>query len=390
MNLFSLGLLAAAASAAPTTGKPTASTLASMKYQYSFEAFTADFAKSYESDAVRAKAAEAFAANLKKIELHNGAVPAPSWVMGVNDYTDMTAEEFKAVKMGRSKPTAFEHNKLTAEEQANFELHHANDVAISQLPNSVDWRTKGVVTPVKNQGGCGSCWAFSTAETIESHLAIKYGKLLELSEQEFVDCVPNPNKCGGTGGCDGATQWLGFKYAAANGVTTETSYPYTAQTQKCKLADKKTVGNVSDYVRLPANNYSALMNAVVNVGPIAISAAAEPWQMYERGVFKSKCNADVDHAIQLVGYGTDEGAFGHSQDYWLVRNSWGASWGEKGYIRIERFGDGKEPCAEDKTPDDGTACAGGPKELEVCGLCGIMSDSSYPTGGSIYPSVAEM
>lgn len=257
----------------------------------------------------------------------------------------------------------------------------------SRQPNLVDLKRlrNKRHSLLKNQGGCGSCWTFSTAETVESHLAIMTGKPpLVLSEQELVDCMPNPDQCGGTGGCEGGTQWLGFDYYAKHGITLESDYPYTGKDGKCQ--EFKPVANISSHVRLPANNYTALMNAVANIGPIAISAAAEPWQMYESGVFSNSCNADVDHAIQLVGYGTNKGVFG-TKDYWLVRNSWGASWGEKGYIRIERFGAHKdEPCSADNKPLDGTGCKGGPPSIQVCGLCGILSDSSYPLGGSIFPS----
>ena len=101
--------------------------------------------------------------------------------------------------------------------------------------------------------------------------------------------------------------------------------------------------------------------------------------MYEEGVYDGRCGTDIDHAVQLVGYGTDGG-----KDYWLVRNSWGDDWGEDGYIRIRRFGDGKEPCGTDRRPQDGTGCSGGPKTVEVCGRCGILSDSAYPTGAFLY------
>lgn len=222
--------------------------------------------------------------------------------------------------------------------------------------------------------------AFSTAETVESTIAIATGKPpLVLSEQELVDCLPNPKQCGGTGGCEGATQWLGFDYVSKNGMASEAGYPYTAADGQCKqFTPVVHPGVIGSFVRIPPNNYSALMNAVVNVGPIAISAAAEPWQTYESGVFSSDCGADVDHAIQLVGFGTDGGS-----DYWLVRNSWGGSWGEDGYIRIKRFGDkGQEPCQTDSQPGDGTGCKGGPSSVQVCGLCGILSDSSYPIFGA--------
>ena len=302
----------------------------------------------------------------------------------------------------------------------------------------------------------------------------------------LIACTPCPAprslQCGGTGGCNGATQELAFGYIAGiapakapgPGITLESDYPYTAQTGSCKPNKIKPVATFtkwggggrggrarvrdlcspcnlpppppssSSYTTLPFNNYSALMNAVVALGPIAISAAAEPWQIYESGVFSSPCGTDVDHAIQvgleagaagdelwggrkrkrlpvwrrtglapqrnssslpppqLVGYGTDAAS---GLDYWLVRNSWSAAWGEAGYIRIKRFGDGKEPCAQDPNPSDGdgacvccaacfalpctprgslrAGCKNGPPSILVCGLCGILSDSSYPNGAAL-------
>jgi len=136
------------------------------------------------------------------------------------------------------------------------------------------------------------------------------------------------------------------------------------------------VASNSGYVQLPTNNYTDLMNAVATKGPIAISVAAGGfgWQLYFGGIMSGSKNFDQDHAVQLVGYGTDG-----AKDYWLVRNSWG-NWGEKGYIRLQRFGEGKEPCGVDKTPGDGSACAGDKKPRTYCGECGILSPSSYPTG----------
>lgn len=421
-------IIAALSFSFATAAGPNAQQLATRNYNYSFEEYAKDFSKAYihdlSSPASIASERAAFAANMKKIQAHNSQSPKPNWLMGVNDFTDLSSDDFKK-KMLLSGGHFRE--PLTPEEKRASNDALSSHAPVSSLPDSLDWREKNVVTQPKNQGACGSCWAFSTAETIESHLAIKFGKLLELSEQQFVSCMPNPQKCGGTGGCEGATQWLGFAYAEA-GVTTEDSYPYDGTTGTCDKSKVKPVGNVSGVVRLPANNYSALMNAVVDIGPIAISAAAEPWQMYESGVYDGKCGTDVDHAIQLVGYGSGNAGgdchvsksnredcgkdnkeecekagccFEHlpfekpqcfkagpdsGADYWLVRNSWGKSWGEQGYIRIQRFGESAagEPCATDSKPDDGTGCKGGPKTEQVCGLCGILSDSSYPTGGAIF------
>merc|ERR1739848_765165 len=189
----------------------------------------------------------------------------------------------------------------------------------------------------------------------------------KLSPQQIVSCSPNPDECGGTGGCDGSTQPLAFDYTKTAGLTTEQSYPYTAQTGRCQKSKIKPVAYNADYVELPSNDYTALMDAVANVGPVAISIAASgfQFQFYGGGVL-SNCNDYVmDHAVQLVGYGTDSG-----KDYWTVRNSWG-SWGEKGYIRMQRYGEGNEPCGTDKRPQDGDACDGDTDPRTYCGECGI-------------------
>merc|ERR1712187_835811 len=232
-----------------------------------------------------------------------------------------------------------------------------------------------------NQGACGGCWAFSAAETLESHLAIATGKPAPtLSTQQLISCTPNPKHCGGTGGCDGATQPLAFNYTESAGITTAEAYPFEGGTGTCEPSKIKPVAKVAGFALLPQNNYTALMNAVATKGPIAISVAAGGlgWQLYGGGIMKSgpfNKGFDIDHAVQLVGYGEENGIM-----YWIVRNSWGR-WGESGYIRIQRFGEGKEPCGMDNKPQEGMACKGDDAPVEYCGLCGILAQSSYPTGG---------
>jgi cathepsin L len=399
------------------------------KTTYTFDHFVREFTPQFADEAERTYRRDVFNENLAKIHAHNSATPRRSFTMGVNKFAAMTAAEFRQYYRGHSASMS----ETFQAEPVDLSSH----VPVEDLPASIDWRDKKVVTPAKNQGACGSCWAFSTAETLESHIAIKTGKLFKFAPQQFVSCVDNVQKCGGTGGCEGATQWLGFNYSIGAGITTEESYPYTASDSKCDKADIKPVATIKGYVRLPKNNYSALMNAVATIGPIAISAAAEPWQLYESGVFDQACGTDVDHAIQLVGYGgsstpgpspsppsppspgdctsigdkgsclsegchwcnylgsdfcmsekcpnTASSVIADGGAYWLVRNSWGAGWGEQGYIRIARYGQTSqgEPCATDTKPLDGTGCKGGPSSFKVCGLCGLMSDSSYPTGGAL-------
>jgi len=259
---------------------------------------------------------------------------------------------------------------------------HDSSVRGAALPPFVDWRTKGVVTPVKNQAACGSCWSFGAAEAIESHWAIKTGKLVVLSEQNILDCTQNPRHCGGTGGCGGATFELAFE-AMKNqtGIAAESTYPYQSgggQNFPCRFDKQKTpvAATVTGYVGLPSNQYTPLMNAVANQGPISITVDASAWSLYGSGVFDG-CNQgspDLDHAVLLVGYGTDA----QKGDYWLIRNSWDASWGEQGYIRLRRTAAEETRCAFDTNPGDGTACDGDPPKVWVCGTCGILYDTAYP------------
>jgi len=244
-----------------------------------------------------------------------------------------------------------------------------------------------VVTKAKDQGGCGSCWAFSATEALESAAAIaSNGKAPVLSPQQLVSCSPNPKHCGGTGGCDGSTQELAFQYTEGTGLSLESSYRYEGVTGTCEKSKIKPVVSNAGYVKLPRNNYTALMAAVATVGPIAISVAAGglEWQFYGGGVYGGKgCGYVEDHAVGLVGYGTKG-----KKDYWIVRNSWGETWGQKGYMLLERFGEGKEPCGTDRKPGDGGACAGDTKPITLCGACGILSDSSYPTGVKMLTELA--
>lgn len=198
---------------------------------------------------------------------------------------------------------------------------------------------------------------------------------MELSPQQVVSCSQNPHHCGGTGGCKGSTQPLAFNYTQFAGMTKETDYPYKQVDGVCDPRKINPVGyNTGGYVKLPVNDYTALMTAVATKGPVSISVAASNMQFYGGGIL-GDCNDFVmNHAVQLVGYGSENG-----KDYWLVRNSWG-SWGEVGYIRVQRHGEGQEPCGTDGNPKDGEACDGDKTKPTYCGECGILSSSSYPVG----------
>jgi len=331
---------------------------------YSYTQYVAEFAK----NAVDASREAIFNDNMALIRQHN-ADESKTWFAAPNEFTDWTNEEFVAHRTGHSP-----HPNMNRAAKSNF--------ALEDLPDRIDHReTEGRVTPVKNQGSCGSCWAFSATETLESHLSVATGEAAPiLSPQQIVSCSPNPRHCGGTGGCKGSTQPLAFNYTSTVGITTESNYPYRGSTGTCDQSKIQPVAINDGFEMLETNDYTELMTAVATKGPVAISVAAGGigWQLYGGGIYKNGgllgCNFVVDHAVQLVGYGEDSGTM-----YWLVRNSWG-SWGEKGYMRLKRFGEGQEPCGVDKKPKDGMACDGDTDKPTYCGLCGIMSSSSYPTG----------
>jgi cathepsin L len=200
------------------------------------------------------------------------------------------------------------------------------------MPEIVDWRTKGAVTEVKNQGQCGSCWAFSATGALEGQNFRKTGKLVSLSEQNLIDC----SEAFGNHGCQGGLMDFAFQYIKENhGIDTEESYPYEAENDKCRYTKKDIGASDVGYVDIPQDDETALMKAVATMGPvsIAIDASQESFQFYAKGVYhEPACSSkDLDHGVLIVGYGTESG-----EDYWLVKNSWGTTWGDNGYIKMAR------------------------------------------------------
>jgi cathepsin L len=308
---------------------------------YTFDQYIKDFKKDYTVGSAEYASRKAiFEQQVESIVAFNRD-PTQTYKQGVNRHTDLTHNEFKQNIRGIAKGmknsvgnsylrslSASEHQTPTKEEMA-------------ALPTNVDWRDHGVVTPVKDQGHCGSCWAFASAATLESHAAINSGSLKTLSTQQLVSCIPNPMSCGGSGGCGGAITELAFSYVQLYGLTSEYKYSYqsyySGETGACQYEELLPSAEVEadGYIRLPLNDYDALLHAVATVGPVTVSVDASQWKNYESGVFNGCSytdNIDIDHAVVLVGYGTDE-TLG---DFWLVRNSWGTGYGENGYIRIHR------------------------------------------------------
>jgi cathepsin L len=343
------------------------------KHTYTFAHFKAEFGRAYATGAEHALRKGIFERRLASIIAHNNG--NSTWKRGINRFADRTDAEYKAV-LGLKGSRSQSRYKSDHWIQAPADLWDNVDVSGFAGAN-VDWRTKGVITPPKDQGGCGSCWTFATAETIESYNALKNNKLVTLSEQQILDCTPNPNNCGGTGGCGGGTVELAVaRIVEMGGLSTEDSYPYVSgggQNFQCDSSKLNYAVNVSKYIDLPSNMLPPVLTHVATTGPLAISVDASSWSDYESGVFDgcNNVNPDLDHAVQLVGFGTDPSL----GDYWLVRNSWGSGYGEDGYIRLKRYA--RPPCGIDNTPGDGDGCSGGPPSVKVCGNCGILYDTTY-------------
>jgi len=217
---------------------------------------------------------------------------------------------------------------------------------------------------------------------LETHAELLGSPAAHLSYEQLVDCVPNPQECGGQGGCRGATAELAFKYVSQHGLGARGAYRgyQHGGDGQCR-PPAQPAGSIEAFERLPENRLRPLLEAVARRGPVVVSVDASNWTSYRSGVFDScERNATVNHAVLLVGYGTDAAA---GMDYWLIRNSWGAAWGEGGFIRLQRHGSDEGEaghCGTDKAPQQGVGCRGGPKEIPVCGMCGVLSDSSYPLG----------
>uniref|UniRef100_A0A8C6YVN7 Cathepsin K n=1 Tax=Nothoprocta perdicaria TaxID=30464 RepID=A0A8C6YVN7_NOTPE len=234
------------------------------------------------------------------------------------------------------------HNVEHAQGRRTFELamNHLGDMvsgagmagrdgaAPGLVPGAVDWRKKGYVTPVKNQGQCGSCWAFSSVGALEGQLKRRTGELLALSPQNLVDCVSNND------GCGGGYMTNAFEYVRQNrGIDSEDAYPYIGQDESCMYSPSGKAAKCRGYREIPEGNEKALKRAVARVGPVSvgIDASLPSFQFYSRGEAASCNGQNINHAVLAVGYGTQKGS-----KYWIIKNSWGEEWGNKGYVLLAR------------------------------------------------------
>jgi C1A family cysteine protease len=279
-----------------------------------FSSFIKQYEKNYSDDELITRFS-IFKQNVQNIEKHNRE--NHSWKMEVNKFADLTSDEFKVSHL------CYNNNKVFKNRLRFEDLH----LDVSALPDELDWTEKGVVTSVNDQGQCGSCYAFSAVEAVESAYALETGKLVALSKQQIVDCSGS----NGNQGCNGGLMDYCFDYIKSNGICKESDYGYKGVAGTCN--NKCTsVTKVSSYVDVSPNNEQSLQQAVA-LQPVSVAIEADQmsFQFYSSGVLTATCGTNLDHGVLVVGYGTLNG-----QDYWKVRNSWGSSWGEQGYIRLAR------------------------------------------------------
>lgn len=350
---------------------------------YSFDRFIKDHQRSYEhgSDEYEHRLA-LFQQSLARIQTVNAKNQREgrSWFSGIHKFMDWTEAErkvmngYKPSRTGLHRMTALQSQQQTHLRASSYSMNRTNHLA-----ESFEWDNLKI--PIVNQGSCGSCWAISASEALEAQLQKNGHKSgIKVSAQALVDCVPNPQHCGGTGGCDGATGELAYAWVRDHGIPMESDLEYTAQTGKCHHSEGLYPASqrvrVSGFHALPSNKYAPLMNALVQEGPAVVSVDGNTWFDYDSGVFDG-CEKDavLGHAVLLVGYGSDA-----NKPYWRIQNSWGADWGENGYIRLFRHADEESWCGTDRKPQEGSGCDGGPPEITVCGMCGILYEGLVPQG----------
>jgi len=396
MTLGALSLLCSAPAVPTTLGDVAAE---------QFSAFVSQQGRAYGADADEYSLRFAlFQQRLAEVEAQN-AKASRRWTAAINSLADRTDVELAALRGYRHGARA----GSSAAPGLGLAAVATRDVDLAALPSDFTWQHRlKAMKDVSNQGSCGSCWAVSSATVLRAHAEL-YQTDRKFSAQQIVDCTPNPRHCGGNGGCSGATAELAMEYAAKQGLVSEEELQYTGVQAECPSrlgrsqaasflavrSDGATLRGGADggvtveggggasfgligWKTLPENAAEPLLEALYKSGPVVVSvAASSDWSLYSTGVMDScKPGAVINHAVVLTGFGVESGT-----RYWQIQNSWGPSWGEDGFIRIIRREAKEESayCGWDRSPQDGTACQGGPEKVWVCGSCGVLYDSVVPT-----------
>lgn len=357
-----------------------------------YQSFRQEFAveRPHEDEEAYLGRVALFERRREEVRKHN-MQSALGWLQAMNKFADYTDAEFHAMLGYRHSGRSRSADALAPLSSSSF----VQSMPQQQLARAMDWRQKlNSSFLAKDQGLCGSCWAVASAGALETHAEIA-GHIVpapEVSFEQLVDCVEDSRECGGACGCGGCTSELAFEYISKHGIGRQQDYKgYQSHGDgKCRPPNHAVL-MVKSFVRLPENDQHALLAALNGQGPVVVAADASGWMMYGSGIFKG-CGKDAatNHAILMIGYGTDDWAM---EDYWLIRNSWGPSWGESGFIRLLRHKVEESYCGAVSYPELGVGCKWrlpgsvcglcGIQSRPVCGMCGILSDAVYPTGVEI-------
>jgi cathepsin L len=375
-----------------------------------FEEFVDTFEKEYSPEEYGMRK-ELFKSRIAHIASHNCA-DKHLWQAQVNHMADWTESELGALRGYKPSATSSTQGRSLA-------LTNLRATADDDLPEYVSYGHLASIRRAADQGQCGSCWAYAAAATLDAHNELNNGSH-QFAVGQILACTPNPNECGGTGGCQGATAELAFEYALQAQVVSQTEFPVEkggkqpscpedkkpwgelartgVSTRAVYMADgseKHLIQGSSDaaymmgrrtgllgWTRFPTNKEAELVRALVNYGPIAIAVAAGPdWNWYFHGILTPDgCDSKnvISHAVVLYGYGKSMNVKIGEVKYWQIKNSWGRNWGEDGTMRLQRVDDEEQRCGWDNSPEVGSGCKGGPKQVWVCGSCGILFDTVMP------------
>jgi len=352
---------------------------------YDFARFAREFKRSYLPGSEEwARRERLFEGRMQELDAFYSG-PVRTWRKGVTSLMDYSDAEYKKILGYKGRGSRGDGRTPAA---ADVALERRGD-----LPDTFTTLTNSSLSmSVRDQGQCGSCWAVAAVAALEGHMErsvdtmatlakrVPADELPDLSEQAMISCTGNPRHCGGTGGCDGATSELGFEMVKKRGLPLRSAWPYKEKDQACDNRKfSSTRVSVSGWTVLPSNKYQPLKTALVEGGgPIVITVDATNWMMYTDGIYTDNGNEWLlNHAVVLVGYKEPKD---QEQGYWHIKNSWGDFWGEDGFIRLDMKKDEEKFCGWDNDAQQGIACEGEPKKVWVCGTCGILYDTSYPTG----------
>jgi len=392
-----------------------------LRMPMTFDEYMEKYKRTYERDSAEYKLrSELFDERQEAVRAHNCEATAwdgPLWTERVNHMSDWTPEELMGLRGHKSSRSS---NAESITHFPSFLATRGNVFHDMAMPYEFSWANLSTIAaPSEDQGDCGSCWAMASSVAMKSRAEIK-GIPNRFSAEQLIACTPNPHKCGGTGGCDGATAELAFEYVLQKGLTTpdhfmslksKVSNPVEDAKGSCPVnlrtdSEVATRGVVAmdgsevhligtseselrgmaigmrGWTKLPENKEEPIMRSLMMDGPLYVAVAVgEHWHYYSGGVMTQEgCDPRnvINHAVTLYAWGVKEKTRIGPVKYWAIKNSWGPSWGEKGNVRLHRKDDEEKQCGWDINPQEGNGCEGGPKKVWVCGVCGILYDAVAP------------